>query len=102
MEIKITKGEWVVEQTEPTPNKLDLLITANDVKLGWLYSNTIEAEANAKLIAASPDMLEALEWSLTQFKRLADMGRYPEFMLQKNGGQGVMPIVKAIEKATKQ
>ena len=99
MELKITKGEWAIN------NKLAIQVNPNDPintsTIAQVMGNDEEAKANAKLIAASPDMLEALEWSLTQFKRLADMGRYPEFMLQKNGGQGVMPIVKAIEKATK-
>jgi hypothetical protein len=31
---------------------------------------------------------------------LADEGRYPEFMLSQNGGEGVMPLVNAIKLAT--
>lgn len=60
---------------------------------------TEEQRANQKLIAAAPEMLEALIWAKEQFKRLADEGKYPEFMLSKNGGQGVQPIVNAIHKA---
>jgi len=47
------------------------------------------------------ELLEACQWAIEQFKRLADEGHYPEFMLQQNGGEGVMPLVKAINNATK-
>jgi hypothetical protein len=59
-----------------------------------------EAVANAKLIASAPELLAACQWAVEQFKRLADEGRYPEFMLSQNGGEGVMPLVKAIKRAT--
>ncbi len=41
----------------------------------------VEAIANAKLIAAAPEFLEACKWALEQFKRLGDEGHYPQFML---------------------
>lgn len=56
---------------------------------------------NEKLIAAAPDLLAACQWALEQFKILADKGLYPEHLLQENGGEGMMPLVKAINKATK-
>lgn len=43
------------------------------------------------------ELLEACIWAEQQFKRLAEDGRYPEFMLTQNGGDGFMPLVKAIE-----
>lgn len=46
------------------------------------------------------ELLSACEWAKAQFKRLADDGNYPEFMLSQNGGQGVMPIVNAIKIAS--
>lgn len=48
---------------------------------------------------AYADLAEACNWALEQFKRLADEGRYPEFMLSNNGGEGVMPLVNALKKA---
>ena len=48
------------------------------------------------------ELLAACEWAKEQFKKLADEGRYPEFMLSQNGGEGVMPLVNAIKLATEQ
>ncbi len=43
------------------------------------------------------DKLEsACLWAKDQFKRLADEGRYPEFMLAENGGEGIMPLINAL------
>lgn len=61
---------------------------------------SLENEVTATLFAASPELLKACQWALDQFKRLADEGCYPEFMLSKNGGEGVMPLVNAIKLAT--
>lgn len=47
------------------------------------------------------ELLEACKWAMDQFKTLADMGRYPEFMLANNGGNGITPLVNAINNATK-
>lgn len=48
------------------------------------------------------ELLGACQWALEQFKRLADQGNYPEFLLQENGGDGLLPLVKAIKAATNQ
>lgn len=59
-----------------------------------------EKLANAKLIAAAPELLAACEWAVEQFKKLADDGKYPEHLLAQNGGSGYLPLVLAIKKAT--
>lgn len=59
-----------------------------------------EAVANAVLIAAAPDLLNACQWALAQFKRLSDEGNYPRFLLQENGGEGFATLTKAIRRAT--
>ena len=56
---------------------------------------------NAKLIAAAPELLEACQWALKQFEILNDKGLYPTHLLYVNGGDGLMTIIKAINKATK-
>lgn len=100
-----TKGKWrnglenersVVCDTD---NGKILTITITNVNHSI---NQDESFANAKLISAAPDLLDACLWAIEQFKRLSDEGNYPEFMLLKNGGQGVMPLVKAIKRATEQ
>ncbi len=61
-----------------------------------------ESEANANLIAAAPDMYEALKKCLKIFNQLADAGRYPEPMMVENGGEGFGFIEAAISKANPQ
>ena len=53
-----------------------------------------------KLQSDKETLLEACKWSIRQFERLADEGKYPVFLLAENGGDGIMPIVNAITKAT--
>lgn len=47
----------------------------------------------------SEDLLSACIWAAEQFKILADAGRYPEHLLAQNGGNGIMPLISAINKA---
>jgi hypothetical protein len=98
MNKKHTQGEWQQKQFKNSVivNDQDLV---KQTTICQVYGNGEEAEANAKLIAASKDLLDACIWAKNQFKRLADEGRYPDFMLQKNGGEGVMPLTNAINKA---
>lgn len=58
------------------------------------------AEANARLIAAAPELLRACEWAVKQFEFLADSGKYPEHMMAHNGGKGYRILIDAIQKAT--
>lgn len=67
--LKHTKGEWVVKSSKET-NNLYSMIYSEDVRIAEVksYGNDncfndatyTEKEANAKLIAAAPDLLEAL------------------------------------------
>lgn len=102
-ELKHTKGPWEVS----ADNSFECGVLTSkdehfiDVQNSDMSENGFfEMMANAKIIAAAPDMLEALIWAKDQFKKLSDEGRYPEFMLAKNGGEGIMPLIKAINKAT--
>ena len=56
MELKITKGEWVVN------SKLSIQVNPNDPintsTIAQVMGNDEEAEANSKLIAAAPNLLE--------------------------------------------
>lgn len=99
MEAKHTKGEWKARNND------NYCLVYSELHGGITLCNhegkhKEEHEANAKLIAAAPDLLEACAWAIKQFKRLADEGRYPEFMMSINGGEGYIPLVKAIKKAT--
>jgi hypothetical protein len=90
-----TKGEWIAKDGQIYPQETGKTLAL----IPYFELGNEEHEANQKLIAAAPDLLEACEWAVKQFKRLADEGRYPEFMLANNGGNGIMNLVNAINKA---
>ena len=65
METKHTKGEW---KQQPCTEGIE--IYSNDLAIARIpknYANKQEAEANAKLIAAAPKLLEALIELKSQF-----------------------------------
>lgn len=59
METKHTKGEWIMEN--PDNRKANFVIYATEKPIGIanVYEGD-EAQANAKLIAAAPEMLKAI------------------------------------------
>ncbi len=65
------------------------------------YFTVEEVEANAKLLASSPELLAACIWAKDVLKKLSEAGRYPEFLLSENGGEGFSVLTNAINKATK-
>ncbi|MGY2363714.1 hypothetical protein ACW9IO_14275 [Pseudomonas azotoformans] len=84
MEIKHTPGPWVVDPDSPTD-----ISPADDLRLGiasishadeaggrWLFGD--QSKANAKLIAAAPDLLEALEDLLSRCESLSVDGVGPQ------------------------
>ena len=87
MKTKHTKGEWIIE-TESLLTTYHLRIE----KMGMDHISFEEAEANAKLIAAAPKLLEAL-WELVDIVEDIRTGSYntDSFTLQ--------PAKEAIKKA---
>lgn len=63
--LKYTEGEWKVEAKN--------LIKCNGEQIGSANSMLDEYEANAKLMAASKDLLEALKAMLSRFES-TDLG----------------------------
>lgn len=64
MEFKGTKGEWMVNENAIICNKINIaviLLKNFALNADGTMSKDKEMEANAKLIAAAPDLLEALE-----------------------------------------
>lgn len=75
METKHTKGEWKVEVLKfgfPSSTVLTYGVSVDEgdpiCGLASKRSNPKEAEANAKLIAAAPELLDALKDVLTVFE----------------------------------
>ena len=99
METSFTKGEWKI-----LPGKLQRDVFESGRLLATAYNNTVskqnicseEAIANAKLIAAAPDMFTALEELLAQVKQFTDgnIGEQDYFRDEISNAE------KAIKKAT--
>lgn len=88
METKHTKGEWTATQTSISDSNGVIATTyVNTVKR---YIGKQEVEANAKLIAAAPDLLEALN-DLVSWANIKDGSNYK--YLRDNA-------INAIKKAT--
>ena len=97
---KHTQGPWTVS------NETDISGIENDpengcvgpVDVAHVYLRTVQGrtEANARLIAAAPDLLEALEWcaeTLAVF--VADGSAAPESVIGKNLTTARAAIAKA-------
>jgi hypothetical protein len=104
METKHTKGEWLIEidhpESEPTAENKCHMIEIRTKTFEWICSvmpygkkSKEETEANAKLIAAAPDLLEALIEALPAVEELNG-----EF--QEGWEDTINKIKKAIKKAT--
>lgn len=115
METKFTSGEW--EQRDKS-NKIFVKNTMNCIAIVCVQNSykpitfepieDVEAIANAKLISAAPDMLEALKWALDEIKTLSK--QIPvRFNVATNTGKkaweshlnGMINIENSIKKATK-
>lgn len=74
METKHTKGKW--KATENNYNKVaSILIQAGALIVADVH-NLKEAESNAKLIAAAPDLLEALIRIRNEFNSIDNLSSY--------------------------
>ena len=73
MEFKGTKGEWKVEQE--TGYDCDVVYEGGEICwLGLSDASHKEQKANAKLIAAAPELLKALIFLKQEYEKLVDCG----------------------------
>ena len=97
METNFTKGEWA-GITVTTPNGFFERVTIKDGEsiCNYITRNSKRAIANAKLIAAAPDMFNALEELLAQVKQFTagNIGEQDYFRDEISNAK------KAIKKAT--
>ena len=97
MEAKFTKGEWKALKTG-----LNETCIFSDIDMEHIFKIThnevskMQSDANAKLIAAAPDMFNALEELLAQVKQFTDgnIGEQDYFRDEISNAK------KAIKKAT--
>jgi len=96
MKAKHTKGEWEFKKGGNFSGTFVNFICTGDIHIAQTRGSTSEMtaeenEANAKLIAAAPDMLEALLEAKGMYEKLEPVG----------GWQGVYEQIEyAIKKAT--
>lgn len=103
MKTQHTKGEWVIEQHHPSiyvcsGYKGFVIAEVTNQQISHFIGNDEEAQANAKLIAAAPDMLEALNCLLeTMRPHIMKMGIRKGFSEHAALAQAQTAIHKATE-----
>jgi len=95
MKTKHTPGTWHAHDGQIYPEETGKTLAL----IPHFDAENKEQEANALLIAAAPEMAEALLKAYNCFKRLASEGNYPSFMLAENGGDGFKFMGDALLKA---
>ncbi len=92
-----TQGEWFLSQNTPARmiyvQNEDKVITSISYKDEFANCNKEEAEANAKLIAAAPELLEALKEALKEMRLIDNI--YPDRVVLR-----ISQAEAAIKKAT--
>ena len=113
METKFTKGEWKLGyleiSSEYSSDRGDIT-TIDQCYCGFNVANTKkEAEANAKLIASAPCLLEALQYIINDIKpEDACRGKFESFEKSKAyvgskrlpTDEAILRCIEAIKKAT--
>ena len=71
-----TPGPWRVKYHESSPDQIAAVVSDHDL----VCAMSIDGNANARLIAAAPELLAALEQTITRFERcMVQAGSDPEF-----------------------
>jgi hypothetical protein len=92
-----TKGKWEVKkQKHPTHSPFEIVVSKDKSAIGWAYGGNAEAEANAHLIAAAPDLLSVLKSTMEQACLFCEIN-CPE---NQYGCVQIKEAVAAIAKAT--
>ena len=81
-----TPGPWA--EFEPTDTLHAVRSVLGKIVADVGYSGTIEGDkANARLIAASPDLLEAIQYAINQVPELATVPGIAAAIAKATGGQ---------------
>lgn len=92
---KFTPGEWIAEKRLSSY----WILGQNKERICSLYNDGDKTAANALLIAAAPNLLNALESIITNLRVNIKYEQYPTLQELESG---INLIQKAIDKATKQ
>ena len=109
MEKKFTQGRWLIDGTRDTVC-IDILCNDEVIATCWDDNNNVEElRFNAKLIAAAPDMFEALEYLIEavnpidacrgKFESLGNDRAYVGGMTLPTD-ESILRCIEAIKKAT--
>jgi len=97
MSTKHTPAPWVISGTKKDRTiraGLNGFVVAEVTTLGTINTMDGTGEANTRLIAAAPDLLEALQWALTELTE-------PENSTADTLAETIYKATEAIKKATK-
>ena len=109
MKKKFTEGEWIIDKKRDTVC-IDILCNDEVVATCWDdYDCVDQLRANAKLIAAAPDMLEALEYIIESINpidacrgKFETLGKDTAYVGSRNmpTEEAILRCIETIKKAT--
>lgn len=100
MTAKHTPGPWLIQEPGLVTYKPEVVVAGHDPVVAIVratFSQTI-FDANTRLIAAAPDLLEACKWTATRCADCDGQGRM-YFESEPNGCMSCEPVRDAIAKA---
>ena len=91
--IKHTPGPWLTTESTEHWGRVNVTVqaafTANEIATAWQGTTDVN-RANARLIAAAPDLLEACELIVSAFDQLAPMSPARNEPLQINAARAAI------------
>lgn len=96
MKTEHTPGPWKIGK----PNQDTFYVLTESEHIGMLPTKERNSEANAKLIAAAPEMLEALNRCVSCLEHMAKHPEYYSLQTEERSKERYDMVMSAIKKAT--